>query len=170
MHLSGPVCPICCCFYGLPLLLFFTFLSFFEDKLYRVTPNFQVIGFLRITLLVHKYHFLPVKLVGIFQSLNKWNEGNELLWQADSDKVPKDTIQNCFLLICLLCLVTTLLLPLMPVWAWIKPGDVALPPWKQTERNGGSRLLHKSASAFKCSYSLREMLSYPQTHTVHLLQ
>lgn len=30
MHLSGPVCPICCCFFfGLPLLLFFTFLSFF---------------------------------------------------------------------------------------------------------------------------------------------
>lgn len=101
---------------------------------HRVTPNFQVIVFLRITLLVHKYHFLPVKLVGIFQSLNKWNEGNEFLWQADSDKVPKDTIQNCFLLICLLCLVTTLLLPLMPVCAWIKPGDVALPPWKQTEK------------------------------------
>lgn len=38
---------------------------------HRVTPNFQVIVFLRITLLVHKYHFLPVKLVGIFQSLNK---------------------------------------------------------------------------------------------------
>lgn len=136
MHLSGPVCPICCCFFWPTTSFVLYFPQFFLGQTvhHRVTPNFQVIVFLRITLLVHKYHFLPVKLVGIFQSLNKWNEGNEFLWQADSDKVPKDTIQNCFLLICLLCLVTTLLLPLMPVWAWIKPGDVALPPWKQTEK------------------------------------